>query len=196
MAARKKPAPEGSGPRFMPAHVLRPIFGAAAPGAIDSRALVEYALQFINGNETLAEPDPGLAEGQPFLQPETLQATRESWRGNLRQFAATFRKSRAAAIQSLPEFSFALHSISGMAKFEATSARLEFNVPINSPEAFRMLFALVLADDAQPFGRALCRCRLKSCGQFFLEQKPRTGRPQRLYCSREHMLAAHSARER
>jgi hypothetical protein len=37
----------------------------------------------------------------------------------------------------------------------------------------------------------LCRCQLPSCGAFFFEKRPPTGRPQRRYCSRTHMLRAH-----
>jgi hypothetical protein len=37
----------------------------------------------------------------------------------------------------------------------------------------------------------LCQCQLPACGTFFFEKRPPTGRPQRKYCSRAHMLRAH-----
>lgn len=196
MAAKRTAAGEHGNVRFAIAPALQWIFGASPSGAIDSRELVDYSLRFINGDESSVEPDPVQVADQPFMQKGALGKTRESWRASLRQFAATFRGSRARALRSLPEYSLGFHSVSAMAKWEPTSAHLEFFVPVSSPEALRTAFALALADDAQPFGRALCRCRLTSCGRFFLEQKPATGRPQRLYCSRDHMLAAHAARER
>lgn len=196
MAAKRKTTADVGPTLFMVVPKLQAIFGTREPGAIGSRELVAYALRFLNGDETRHEPAAELVAGEPFLQPDTLPGTRESWRRALRQFVTTFRSSRAAAIRSLPEYSLPVHGISGVARFEDGRGRFEVIVPINLPEEFRTMLALTLSDDAQPFGRALCRCRLKSCGRFFLEQKPRTGRPQRLYCSREHMLAAHAARER
>lgn len=196
MAARRKQASEAGIVRFLVVPRVRWVFGSVAQGAVDSRALIEGALRFANGEDVPIDPTPGQVLHEPLLQGDNLQKTRESWRTALRQFLGTFRTKPAAAIRSLPEYSLAIHGISGIARFEDGRAHFEITVPVNSPEEFRTLLALTLADDAQPFGRALCRCRLKSCGRFFLEQKPRTGRPQRLYCSREHMLAAHAARER
>jgi hypothetical protein len=64
--------------------------------------------------------------------------------------------------------------------------------------AFADLFSVVrlgsffLDDNERPFGKKLCQCELKSCGLFFFEVKPPTGRPQRRYCLKEHMLEAHN----
>jgi hypothetical protein len=49
----------------------------------------------------------------------------------------------------------------------------------------------LLMDTERPFGKKLCQCELQSCGLFFFEVKPPTGRPQRKYCCAEHMLKAH-----
>jgi hypothetical protein len=50
---------------------------------------------------------------------------------------------------------------------------------------------ILLIDRERGFLAKLCQCQLEECGDFFFEVKPATGRPQRLYCSREHMLRAH-----
>lgn len=50
---------------------------------------------------------------------------------------------------------------------------------------------ILLIDKDRGFLEKLCQCQLEECGDFFFEVKPPTGRPQRRYCSREHMLRAH-----
>jgi hypothetical protein len=49
----------------------------------------------------------------------------------------------------------------------------------------------LLVDPEKRLLRKLCRCQLKSCGGFFFEIQPPTGRPQRKYCCSDHMLEAH-----
>jgi len=49
---------------------------------------------------------------------------------------------------------------------------------------------LLLLDPTRPYGKNLCRCKLKSCRRFFLAIKKTTGRPRRQYCSEEHLDAA------
>lgn len=51
---------------------------------------------------------------------------------------------------------------------------------------------LLLADVERGFREKLCECQLDGCGVFFFEKKPKTGRPQRKYCTPSHMLEAHS----
>jgi len=53
---------------------------------------------------------------------------------------------------------------------------------------------ILLIDPRRSFWRQVCRCQLKSCNRFFMERRQETGRPQRRYCSREHMLEAHALR--
>jgi hypothetical protein len=52
--------------------------------------------------------------------------------------------------------------------------------------------ALLLLDGNRKLGADLCRCRLKSCQQFFLAKKPKTGRPRRDYHSDDCMKQAHA----
>lgn len=49
---------------------------------------------------------------------------------------------------------------------------------------------LLLLDTARPYGRDLCRCRLKKCQRFFLAIRRPMGRPRRDYCSPEHLEAS------
>jgi hypothetical protein len=52
---------------------------------------------------------------------------------------------------------------------------------------------LLLLDKEQGLGAALCRCKLESCGQFFLEKKnARGGRPRRDYHDDKCMLEVHA----
>ena len=184
--------------RFTVAPSLTWIFGAPKKGSFDSeRGLVEYVLRFINGDESPVEPDATKASAHPLLQPEALATARQDWRAALRRYVSTFHTNRAAAFHLVPAH---LRVFRPTMKWEG--AHLDLWVPIDSPDTFRAYFVSMLEDDSRPFGRALCRCRYKGdgtvprCAREFLEQKPPTGRPQRLYCSREHMLKAHAARER
>ncbi len=58
-------------------------------------------------------------------------------------------------------------------------------------------YALLLFLDAEkPYGRDLCRCKLKECGKFFFAKLPKkgTGRMQREYCpDSNHRILAHRA---
>jgi len=53
---------------------------------------------------------------------------------------------------------------------------------------------LLLLDPERGFGEKLCQCQLGACGDFFLEIRPPRGRPQRRYCSAEHMALGHKER--
>lgn len=198
MAARQKSGVGSHGSiRFVGDPSLDFVFGARTKGAFDSeRGLLEYTLRFVNSEESPVEPDAAQVAARPLLQPDVLAGVRKDYRASLRQFVSKFRSNRSAALRLVPEHLLVLRNIVMTPRWEATGAHLEFWLLVESPDALRTVFLLMIADDSRPFGRALCQCRLKECRRFFLEQKPATGRPQRLYCSREHMLAAHAARER
>jgi hypothetical protein len=68
---------------------------------------------------------------------------------------------------------------------------LRFAYSFCSDSDLTTLGVILLEDTERPFKEKLCQCRLESCGLFFFEVKPPTGRPQRKYCSEEHMLMAH-----
>jgi len=193
MAAKRKATETGrSSMRFKVAPSLAWIFGAPHAGAFDSeRGLVQYVLRFINGAESAVEPDPARVASQSLLRKDALARMREDYRAELRRFVSVFRSDRARALGSIPKHLLVLD-----AKLQWQGAHLDLWVPVDTPDKLRALFVSLLADDARGFGDALCRCRLKDCERFFLEQKRATGRPMRLYCKRTHMLAAHATRER
>ncbi len=202
MAAKQKMPAGGASMRFHVKPSVTRIFGAPARGAFDSeRGLVEYVLTFINGR------------GPPNSKQTTLSRVRENWRAALRDFVSAFRSDRAAARQSVPEYLLTWRSTVITQGQLPSASLLDVCVSVDHPEKLRALFALLVADDSRPFGRALCQCQLTEalekaareggprrkvpagCARFFLERGT-AGRPQRLYCSRKHMLAAHAARER
>jgi hypothetical protein len=47
---------------------------------------------------------------------------------------------------------------------------------------------------APDFQRKLCQCQFSECRRFFLEAQRGRGRPQRLYCCKDHMLRGHDER--
>ncbi len=55
---------------------------------------------------------------------------------------------------------------------------------------------LLLFDQGQPFGTALCRCRLVRCGRFYLAARsPQGGPANRTYCTPEHRAESHDSAE-
>jgi hypothetical protein len=61
--------------------------------------------------------------------------------------------------------------------------------PGNLEAAFGYALHLILKDQ-HALGRKLCRCKYSACKRFFLEIKPHTGNPRRVYCSEAHFKAA------
>jgi hypothetical protein len=52
----------------------------------------------------------------------------------------------------------------------------------------------LLLDDTKPYGSALSRCKLESCGKFYLARKHPAGGPaNRNYCSTKHRSQAHES---
>src|SRR6185312_10113190 len=103
MAARRKSGGEdrGSSIRFVMRSSLQWIFGAPFKGEFDSeRGLVDYALRFINSEESPVEPDPDKASTEPLLQPAVLASMRQDLRATMRKFVAGFKSNRAAALRS------------------------------------------------------------------------------------------------
>jgi hypothetical protein len=205
MATKRKATASSlwTGSRFIAHPSLAWIFGAFPPHAFDSeRGVVQYLVTFINGEESAVDPDPEQIKDQSLLERpwvgdrEVLQRTRAEWRTALRRFVAESRSKKAATLKAVPMHLMTLTNISVMPRWEGSHLRRDLWVPVDSPDALRGIFWSLLMDESSGIGAALCQCRLKSCKRFFLEQRPSTGRPQRLYCSRDHMLEAHAARQR
>jgi hypothetical protein len=56
---------------------------------------------------------------------------------------------------------------------------------------------LLLLDARQPYGAALCRCKLPRCGKYYLAKKQKKGGPaNRTYCSPRHRIEQHNSAER
>lgn len=56
---------------------------------------------------------------------------------------------------------------------------------------------LLLLDEQKPYGAALCRCKLPSCGRYYLaRKKPRGGPANRTYCTPEHREVYRDSAER
>jgi hypothetical protein len=56
---------------------------------------------------------------------------------------------------------------------------------------------LLLLSEQMPYGKALCRCKLPSCGRFYLASKnPKGGPANRTYCSPAHRDEHHNSYER
>lgn len=70
---------------------------------------------------------------------------------------------------------------------------LDYNVIITSTSAFHIFVSILLIDEQRPLGRNLFRCKLESCTRWFLakESGPDGGRPNKSYCSKDHMATAH-----
>jgi hypothetical protein len=69
--------------------------------------------------------------------------------------------------------------------------RLTHHYDFTSQEGVAALGVLLLADETFGYRKRLCECHHSVCGAFFLERRPETGRPQRLYCCKEHGALAH-----
>jgi predicted metalloprotease len=95
---------------------------------------------------------------------------------------------RASSLSLVPQFTFQNGQLH-------VAYRHHEGARYDSPPSCQFAYALLLLlDTKRPYGDALCKCRLEKCGKFFWVVRPRTGRPQRLYCSHEHMQLAHEAR--
>jgi hypothetical protein len=72
----------------------------------------------------------------------------------------------------------------------------DFRAFPNVASALALAMALVM-DQARPFAKAFCRCKLPDCQDFYLAQKnPKGGPPNRTYCKPEHRDQHHNSAER
>ena len=77
-------------------------------------------------------------------------------------------------------------------RMTANGCTLDFYYTFATDLELVRLGEFLIQDSERKFGKRLCQCQLKSCGRFFLEVKPATGRPQRRYCDPEHLKEAHA----
>jgi hypothetical protein len=128
-------------------------------------------------------------------KPRTIKQIRDQWRFSTRETLTYYLTEPL-----LPEDANSLINldffprINGRVHFRrtATGLTLDFYYTFATGLDLVSLGELLIEDTERPFGKKLCQCQLKSCGRFFLEVKPPTGRPQRRYCCPEHLKAAHA----
>ena len=151
------------------------MYGPVAAADIESeRGLMEYVLRFANGD----------------IGPRSDEADRRRWQ--LREnFVYIHNSGNGAVLGNYMEVMLQDVWLLPVLDREP-QVRLSTLWVVTEPRAFDALTAVLLLDQDRPFGAGLCQCRLPECGRFFLERKPETGRPQRRYCSAEHMLESNS----
>jgi hypothetical protein len=208
-----------SSPSDAPATVSRDIEALLGKGKnrdVDrdpERWLVQYAIDFANGDTDRSEIRRLLKSGNASLdapngrrlateqQLEIDAAATEARRGKWREFlAAVVRDPADAAARLLGDAEKLLERVWPLPALRRTprGVALRYHAIILDLSSFDAFVSTLLLDEERPFGRDLCRCKFKGCGAdghgalFFLEKKPATGRPQRRYCTPEHMLMAHA----
>jgi hypothetical protein len=174
----------------------------------DERALVQYALDFANGDTDRSEIKRLILSGKAKLQPKDADLTpaqqieldhqmvEVAARAKRREFLSLLLHDREKAAdlsfdrlgRQLMRF-WSLPKLQRVPGFGIRRTPLEIMLDL---QAFEAHVDSLLLDGSQSYGRDLCQCRLSSCARFFLAQKQATGRPQRLYCSRKHMLESHA----
>jgi hypothetical protein len=184
----------------------RPTKGA---GALKTdRDLVQFALDFANSEvddkDTLRGIElgkvdrlaPGGEKQSAAQEVAAYQEAVEKKRRERRAFFADILIDRSGvAAKNFSRVQKALEAVWLLPSISMTRARSGFvlghHTLLFTVEAFEAYVDTLLLDDANAIGGDLCQCRLQECGKFFLSKKPATGRPQRFYCSEEHMLKVH-----
>jgi hypothetical protein len=196
--------------RFVVARRVGTVYGQdKRPNNWESeRELVQYALDFANGDTDRSHVKQLLSTGRSKLQPKNADLTpadqvaldhesiEVSARAKRREFLSSVLTDREAAadrtIDRLKQQLQRLWILPRVERVEGSGARIVFLSIMPDLQAFDAYVDSLLLDDERPFGVNLCQCRLSGCERYFLMKKPATGRPQRLYCSSEHMLEAHA----
>ena len=195
------------------------MYGRPPSGAFESdRGLVEYALAFANGEADRSQMQQyldagkrklgnaaGSADNPAYLllaiesgqrPPRTGAAARlldaevlEQRLQWLRELLAAVRRDKAQAAERYraPARNH-LKRMWSVPTVRASDGALRHVVVIEDSALLHSYVTLLLLG---PLGSELCQCTLEGCSRYFLVKKPKTGRPQTLYCTREHMLAAH-----
>jgi hypothetical protein len=209
-------APESAA--FSVGRTIELLYGRPADGAFESdRGLVEYLLAFANGDADRSEMQQyldgdsvlnnaaGWAKNPAYLLlamesgkrqvrsvaavrllDAKIVADRRAW---LRELLAATRSNKAqAAERYLASVIQQLERMWSVPRVRPGDCDLQHLVVIENSASLCAYVALLLLG---PLGSELCQCTLEGCTRYFLVKKPKTGRPQRLYCTREHMLEAH-----
>jgi hypothetical protein len=194
------------------------LYGRPADGAFESdRGLVQYALTFANGDADRSAMQAYLNAGGKKVMNEagwalnpayvvltsevgqrriqssaalkTLEASvvaqRRAW---LQELLALVRDGdpKAASVYQADAREY-LKRMWTVTRVRASSSLQPLLIIEDTPSLRTYVTLLLLG----PLGKDLRQCRLDGCARYFLVKKPPTGRPQELYCCRDHMLAAH-----
>src|ERR1700686_2296778 len=181
------------------------LYGSPRRPLDSERRLAEYALDFVNADtdrstlrallksqkaklERAGASAPLAVADQLLLDQTLIGARRAQWREFL---DGVIRDRRATADHLLIDPKL-LKDVWALPVVKRTEhgADLRYHPIILNLEAFDAFVRVLLV--GEQYGSNLCQCKLPGCGRFFFVKKKATGRPQRLYCSRPHMLEAHA----
>ncbi len=198
------------GSRFVVARDVGTFYGQdKRPNKWESeRELVQYALDFANGDTDRSHIKMLLSSGQSKLQPKGASLSPDeqvaldhelievTGRAKRREFFGLVLNDREKAadlsIGRITQQLQRLWMLPTVERVEGSGIRLGSLSIIPDLQSFDAYIDSMLLDEERSFGRDLCQCRLPGCDRFFLMKKPATGRPQRFYCSSDHMLEAHA----
>jgi hypothetical protein len=183
---------------------------------LSERAIIDATLAFANGADLRidGEGEPGMrlsgADGEVVLEIEGESQPAVQISGSKTEIAAIGYRQREAIRRFLARVvkepgTLARELVNqgwskSWAKVERVVRPTETGVSIRYYDRFFTPYLLanrgilLLLDPERGFGEKLCQCRLSACGDFFLEVRPPRGRPQRRYCSAEHMELGHKER--
>lgn len=199
----QKVVPE-SAVAFSVAPAVEAILGRSKYLPISSeRMFVEYALEFTNGDtdrsgfrEAFTQAADALSKVKPLKSKRDIDfVVVDGWRSELRHFlVGVLTPPHGITEEFFMDLETALRSIWILPSLHraGNGVRVSNTFLLLDWVSFASYFFALLLDESRPHANDLCQCKLEKCERFFLVQKPATGRPQRLYCTREHMLEAHA----
>ncbi len=134
--------------------------------------------------------------GAQLIDEQTAQTLRDAMCRMLGHVSSNTAAAAATYFKVLSPPNGALEEIWALPTLRSSpdgKTTLDYNVIINSTSAFHIFVSLLLIDERRPFGRNLHRCQLASCTRWFLEKEPGPdgGRPNKSYCTKQHMATAH-----
>jgi hypothetical protein len=82
-------------------------------------------------------------------------------------------------------------------QFGTSGFQLDYFNDFPNLEAALTYAVMLILDARKPYGAALCRCQLPTCGRFYLARRKKKGGPaNRVYCSPRHRTEHHNSAER
>ena len=183
---------------------MRPLSLANSPQhPATETQLVDAVLALANGtdialNGVLVPPAPeGFSPTENDLWGDASGGWEAVWRQKLDELRSTLRgrldlaltdpdRAAAEAIRA-----WQASRVQPVLRLAPGGLRLSAYYPLPGIEALCDLGLTLLLDLDRGFSGRLCKCRLDSCGRFFLVKPDTRHRPRTRYCRVEHMLAYH-----